>query len=66
MDDKDKIDVSDTFVPDLHPTSKNRLLLEEITEGTTALHHYQPEAAPVSWVRRLLNWFMNRIGESDP
>ncbi len=32
-------------------------MLEEITEGTTARHHYEPRAARVSWVRRLLNWF---------
>ncbi len=44
---------------------KARAMLEEITEGTRALHHYQPRAARVSWVRRLLNWFMSRFWQSD-
>ena len=44
---------------------KARAMLEEITEGTRALHHYRPEAARVSWVRRLLNWFMSRFWQSD-
>ena len=54
MEDKEKVNVTDTFVPDFHLTSKSRLLVEEITEGTTMLHRYQPEAARVSWVRRVL------------
>ena len=44
---------------------RRRVMMEEITEGTTALHHYQPKAAPVSWARRLLNWFMRRFWQSD-
>jgi len=32
-------------------------ILEEATEGTTVLHRYQPEAARVSWVQRVLSWF---------
>ncbi len=37
-------------------------MLEEIIEGETptALHHYQPKAAPVSWVQRVLNWFRRK------
>ncbi len=62
MEDKEKLNVTDTLVPDFHLTSKNRLLVEEITEGTTMLHRYQPKAARVSWARRLLNWFMSRFG----
>ncbi len=67
MDDKDSLDVTDTSVLNAHLTSKNRLLMEEITEGegTTVRHRYQPKAARVSSARRLLNWLMNRIGESD-
>ena len=44
---------------------KARAMLEEITEGARALHHYRPEAARVSWVRLLLNWFMSRFWQSD-
>jgi hypothetical protein len=57
MDDQDKIDVTDTDVLYDHLTSKNRLLMEEITEdeGTTALHRYQPPR--VSWTQRVLGWF---------
>ncbi len=65
MDDKDKIVVTDTFVSDFHLTSKNRLLVEEITEGTTMLQRYQPKAARVSSARRLLNWFMSRFWQPD-
>ncbi len=45
---------------------KARAMLEEITEGTRELHHYQPEATRVSLVRRLLNWFMSRFSQADP
>jgi hypothetical protein len=31
-------------------------ILEEMTEGTTVLHRYQPEVAPVSWMQRVLAW----------
>ncbi len=48
-------------------TIRARAMIEEITEGadTTALHHYQPEVARVSSVRRLLTWFMSRFWQSD-
>ncbi len=42
-----------------------RVIVEEITEGTTMQHRYQPKAARVSWARRLLNWFMRRFWQSD-
>jgi len=32
-------------------------ILEEMTEGTTVLHRYQPEVAPLSWMQRVLAWF---------
>ncbi len=41
---------------------KARVMLEEIIESSTARHRYQPRAARVSLVRRLLNWLMNRFG----
>ena len=62
MDDRERIDVTDTGVLYDHLTRKNRLLIEEITEGDTVQHRYQPKAARVSLVRRLLNWFMSRFG----
>ena len=81
MDDQDKVDVTDTFVPYEDLTSETKLLkalakllgqegttntlkvlkaramLEEITEGTTVQHRYQPKAARVSWTQRVLSWF---------
>ncbi len=41
---------------------RRRVMMEEITEGTTMLHRYQPKAARVSSVRRLLNWILSRFG----
>ena len=57
MSDKDRPDETGTFVPDFHFTSTNRVLMEEITEGSTVVHQYPLEKPTVSWVRRLLNWF---------
>ena len=81
MDDQDKVDVKDTFVPYEELTTETKLLkalaellgredttntlkilkaramLEEITEGTTVQHRYQPKAARVSWTQRVLSWF---------
>ncbi len=78
---KDKVNVTDTFVPYEDLTSETKLLkalaellgredttntlkilkaramLEEITEGTTVQHRYQPKAARVSWTQRVLSWF---------
>ncbi len=34
---------------------KARAMLEEITEGTTVQHRYQPPR--VSWTQRVLSWF---------
>ena len=34
-----------------------RAMLEEITEGDTVRHRYQPKAARVSWTQRVLAWF---------
>ncbi len=81
MDDQDKVDVKDTFVPYEELTTETKLLkalaellgredttntlkilkaramLEEITEGTTVQHRYQPKATRVSWTQRVLRWF---------
>ncbi len=76
MDDRDKIDVTDTGVRHNHHTNKTKLIeevisqlqreiegpevmgiLEEITEGDTVRHRYQPKAARVSWTQRVLAWF---------
>ncbi len=43
-------------------TIRARVMMEEISEGTTMQHRYQPKAARVSWARRLLNWFMSHFG----
>ncbi len=39
-------------------------MLEELIEGEspTVRHRIQVKAARVTWVRRLLNWFMSRFG----
>ncbi len=34
-----------------------RATLEEMAEGTTVLHRYEPTEPRVSWVQRLINWF---------
>ncbi len=44
------------------PTSRIKVreamaILEEATEGTTLIHQYQPKAARVSWIQRVLGWF---------
>ena len=57
MDDTNKTDVTDTFVPDFNLTGTNRVLMEEITEGSTVIHQYHPEEPHVGWVQRLLDWF---------
>ncbi len=76
MDDRGKIDVTDTRVPHDHLTNRTKLIeevisqlqreiegpevlamLEEITEGDTVRHRYQPKAARVSWAQRVLGWF---------
>ena len=61
--EKDKADSSRTdgrdYAADATGTVKareTRAMLEEITEGTTALVPYQPEAATVSWAQRILSW----------
>ncbi len=63
MGDKDKLDITDTFVPYDDHTSQTKLLkaLGESLgqEGTTVQHRYQPKAARVSWTQRVLSWFRN-------
>lgn len=62
--EKDQADSSRTDVRDHDANTTGgveareaRTMLEEITEGTTALSPYQPAAAPVSWAQRVLSWF---------
>jgi len=62
--EKDKADSHRTNVRDYDADAtgtvkarETRAMLEEITEGTTALSPYKPEAAPVSWAQRVLSWF---------
>ena len=62
--EKDQADSSRTDVRDDDADAtgtvkarETRAMLEEITEGTTALSPYQPAAAPVSWAQRVLSWF---------
>ncbi len=85
MKNKNKVNGTDTFVPEFHLTSRPNLLkslnetdfvdedatirikairearvmLDEIikNDSTTALYRCQPQAARVSWVRRVLSWF---------
>ena len=33
-----------------------RTIVEEMTEGSTVLHHYQPKAARINWLRRVFAW----------
>ena len=35
-------------------------ILEEMTEGTTVLHRYEPDVVRVSWMQRVLAWFKGR------
>jgi len=59
-----KSKLHDTLTKDLRedPMSATKVreamtILEEMTEGTTVLHRYQPKVARVSWMRRVLGWF---------
>ena len=36
---------------------ESRAIIEEMVEGSTVVHHYQPKAAPISWLQRVLAWF---------
>ena len=34
-----------------------RTMVEEMTEGSTVIHHYQPREVRISWMRRVRRWF---------
>ena len=62
MGDKDKVDITDTFVPYDLLTSKTRLLetiseLEQDTEGSEASAATSATKTHASWMQRLLRWF---------
>ncbi len=41
-------------------TIREKAMLEEVVEGTTGRHRYQPKDARVGWTRRVLSWFGRR------
>ncbi len=69
MDDKDKLDVTDTFVPYDQHTSRTKMLqslstlLQRDAGGSEPVQERpgtatNPVAKPrVSWTRRILSWF---------
>ena len=62
VDDQVAQDIFDEIGTDATSTIKvleTRAMLDEMTEGSTVLHNYQPKAVRVSWVQRVLGWFRN-------
>jgi hypothetical protein len=60
LDDQVAQDILDEISTDITSAIKvleTRAMVEEMTEGSTVLHHYQPKAVRVSWMRRVLDWF---------
>ena len=41
-------------------TIREKAMLEEVIEGTTGRHRYQPKDVRVGWTRRVLSWFSRR------
>ena len=63
-DTPDKSKLHDALTKDLRedPMSATKVreamtILEEMTEGTTVLHRYQPKVARVGWLQCVLGWF---------
>lgn len=56
---QDILDEIDTDATSAIKVLETRALVEEMTEGSTVLHHYRPKAVRVSWMRRVLGWFRN-------
>ena len=54
---QDILDEIDTDATSAMKALETMAMLEEMTEGSTVLHHYQPKAVRVSWMRRVLGWF---------
>ena len=53
-DNQDEIDMDATSAIKVR---ESRAMIEEMIEGSTVIHQYQPVAAPVSWLQRALSWF---------
>jgi len=53
-ENEDEIDMNTTSAIKVR---ESRALIEEMVEGSTVIHHYQPTAAPISWLQRVLAWF---------
>ncbi len=69
-DDNNEIDATDAFVPDLHHRFNATLIeslsaLNQDTEGSNGMRHYQPKAARVSWGQRVLGWFRGSKQQVD-
>ncbi len=54
---QDILDETDTGATTAMKVLETRAMVEEMTGGSTVLHHYQPKAVRVSWMRRVLDWF---------
>ena len=54
---QDILDGIDTDATSAIKVLETRAMLDEMTEGSTVLHHYKPKAVRISWMRRVLGWF---------
>lgn len=41
-------------------TIREKAMLEEVIEGTTGRHRYEPKDVHVGWTQRVRNWFSRR------
>ncbi len=41
-------------------TIREKAMLEEVIEGTTGRHRYEPEDVRLGWTQRVLGWFSRR------
>lgn len=60
LDDQAILDIleeNDTDATSAMKVLAARTMIEEMTEGSTVLHHYQPKAVRMSWMRRIFAWF---------
>ena len=53
-ENEDEIDMDATSAIKVR---ESRARIQEMVEGSTVIHHYQPRAAPISWLQRVLAWF---------
>ncbi len=54
---QDILDEIDTDATSALKVLETRTMVEEMTDGSTVLHHYQAKAVRVSWMRRVLGLF---------